>query len=106
MSKNLFSDDNEVVNLEIERTLNNSFLYYTSQKFRNFAQFLAKYCDNILTAKGNQLEPLEDIGKILGLVSDKDIFLQFYKKFLGHRLIDGKITSLESEHAYLLKFSK
>lgn len=87
MSKENFVNDKNNVDLQIERTLNNTFKMFLSQKCPRFPEFLAKHCDMILQSKENYEEFIDSIIKIFRVISEKDYFMKFYERMLGNRLI-------------------
>lgn len=102
MSRDLFSEDNGVIHVEIERTLNNTIKFFLSSYIQSFSEYLAKFCDNcLLLRSGNNTEKLADIIKVHSLISDKDNFMEHYKKFLGFRLLQNKVVSYEAENQFL-----
>lgn len=42
----------------------------------------------------------------MNVLSDKDVFMKNYQKFLGNRLINNKVVSFETEEMFLKEFSK
>lgn len=54
MNQRLFVNAQHCIDLELERTLNNTVRYFLSQKCNKFPDFLAKFCDTHLQKKSEK----------------------------------------------------
>eukprot|EP00968_Pinguiococcus_pyrenoidosus_P010151 scaffold803_cov310-Pinguiococcus_pyrenoidosus.AAC.64 len=66
----------------------------------NCAKYMALYIDDLLKSK---LRGLSENEVDLRLDRDKDVFEEFYKQYLGKRLLSGKSLSDEAEKAMVVK---
>uniref|UniRef100_A0A2N9HEX2 Cullin family profile domain-containing protein n=1 Tax=Fagus sylvatica TaxID=28930 RepID=A0A2N9HEX2_FAGSY len=72
------------------------------------AELLAKFCDNILHKGGSEKlsdevieETLEKVVKLLAYIHDKDLFAEFYRKKLAHRLLFDRSANEDHEKTIL-----
>ncbi|GMN43209.1 hypothetical protein TIFTF001_012415 [Ficus carica] len=80
----------------------------------SFAELLSMFCDEMLREGGASEklsdeaveENLEAVTKLLEYVSDKDLFMEFYKTKLSHRLLFGKSANQEYEKCILTKLKQ
>jgi len=81
-----------------------------SNRSRTSAELLAKYCDSILKKStkmsddDNEKErTMNDIITVFKFISEKDIFLEFYSKLFGNRLVKEISSSEENEETMIQK---
>lgn len=72
------------------------------------AELLASFCDNLLKKGGSEKltdeaieDVLEKVVRVLGYVSDKDLFAEFYRKKLARRLLYDKSANDDHERCIL-----
>eukprot|EP00899_Mesostigma_viride_P014258 jgi/Mesvir1/22833/Mv20093-RA.1 len=77
------------------------------------AELLASFCDNLLKKGGSEKlsdegieETLDKVVKLLAYISDKDLFAEFYRKKLAHRLLFNKSSSEDHERSILSKLKQ
>nr|GEU89074.1 cullin-1 isoform X1 [Tanacetum cinerariifolium] len=77
------------------------------------AELLATFSDNILKKGGSEKlsdeaieDTLEKVVKLLAYISDKDLFVEFYRKKLARRLLFDKSANVEHERSILTKLKQ
>ncbi|MCD7470105.1 hypothetical protein HAX54_009686 [Datura stramonium] len=77
------------------------------------AELLASYCDNTLKKGGNELlsddvikDTLDKVVKLVTYISEKDVFAEFYRKKLSHRLLFNRSANEEHERLILSKLKQ
>ncbi|CAL5383981.1 unnamed protein product [Camellia sinensis] len=113
------ADKKDVVGLQeqvfVRKALKEAFEVFCNKGVggSSSAELLATFCDNILKKGGSEKlsdeaieETLEKVVKLLAYISDKDLFVEFYRKKLARRLLFDKSANDEHERSILTKLKQ
>ncbi|KAL3309966.1 Cullin-1, partial [Cichlidogyrus casuarinus] len=95
-----------------ERFINNNAVIEITKNKRKTPELLAKYIDISLkkSPKNGTLDDLEDtlqrVMELFKYVEEKDIFLNFYSKFMARRFVSNQSVSEELESAMISKLKE
>ncbi|KAL6178409.1 hypothetical protein ACLB2K_049927 [Fragaria x ananassa] len=97
------------------KALKEAFMVFCNKSVgkRSSAELLARFCDNLLKKGGSLMsdqeieQTLEKVVKmLLPCLSDKDLFAEFYRKRLSHRLLFDRCRSKDHEVRVLIQMKQ
>ncbi|RZC50739.1 hypothetical protein C5167_019160 [Papaver somniferum] len=105
--------DNGFVDSSRLLTGNTRIEMYRARKSSSSAELLSNFSDNILKKGGSEKldddvieDTLDKVVKVLAYISDKDLFVEFYRKKLARRLLFGTSANDDHERSILSKLKQ